>query len=644
MRDASRVPHAMSAPAVPPSPPDETEARRQARLWSVVGEGVWEHELTSGRTWHSPRCRELLGDDLADEPGALRQRVPADDQPRYDALLRAAARARHPVEARLRLRSRDGSLRWYQLRLRGGAGHLTGSLRETDTDPARAIFLSHISHELRTPLNAVLGMTELAQRLATHNEQRGYLDLAQDSGQALLRLLDDMIDYARAEGGALALRDDSFDLAQLLAETFRSFMPQAGGRPIAMMFDYLGEQTQFRGDPARVRQIVTELLANALKFTASGHVALVTQVLPQPQGRSLVRIQVQDSGAGMDEATRTRVFEPFEQGDTGPRRRHGGAGLGLSIARKLALLMGGELGVTSVAGQGSVFTAKLMLPPDAQAPWPDLEPGHAWLLCRSETLARWLQRRLERLGWNAEQLPDVAAALDRARRATRLPHSVVLADDGPIDAGELEALRRALPGPTRMTLLLRPDFQVEPLLERATRARVAVRLMPLTPADLRTIASPEDPEPGPPPASPMRPGMHVLVVEDNALNQLIAREMLMVLGMKVSVADSGEAALSACLREPPDLVLMDIQMPGMDGVETTRRLRALQAEGRLPAFPIVALTAHALASDRQSSLDAGMDEHLTKPMQFETLRTVLDQWRNDDQPLKDDAEDQPSAN
>jgi len=134
------------------------------------------------------------------------------------------------------------------------------------------------------------------------------------------------------------------------------------------------------------------------------------------------------------------------------------------------------------------------------------------------------------------------------------------------------------------------------------------------------------------------------VVEDNALNQLIAREMLMVLGMKVSVADSGEAALAACLREPPDLVLMDIQMPGMDGVEATRRLRALQAEGRLPAFPIVALTAHALASDRQSSLEAGMDEHLTKPMQFETLRTVLDQWRIDDRPLASDAEDQPSAN
>jgi len=640
----------MNAPAVPPSSPDDTSAGRQARLWSVVAEGVWEHELTGTRAWHSARCRELLGDDLRDEASAIRSRVQPADLPRYDAMVRAATRSAGSVEARLRLRARDDGVRWFQLRLRSEAGWLCGSLRETDADPARATFLAHMSHELRTPLNAVLGMTELAQRLAVQNEQRGYLELAQQSGQALLRLLDDVIDYARAEAGELTLRLETFDLAQLLAETFRGFMPQVRERQLAMMFDYLGEHTRFQGDPARVRQIVTQLLANAVKFTARGHVALVTQVLPQATGPSVLRIQVQDSGAGMDEATRSRVFEPFEQGDNSTRRQHGGAGLGLSIARKLAMLMGGRVSVTSVPGQGSVFTARLQLAPAAQEPLPPLQPGHAGVVCRSATLARWLQRRLERLGWTTELLPDLEAAtqsaVQRALQPGRRLDSVVLIEDALDAHSDLGALRRALPAGTRVTLLLRPDFQVQPLLARAAQCDMAVLLMPLTPADLRTLASaaPRAVPAAAPAAMPMHPGMHVLVVEDNALNQLIAREMLMVLGMKVSVANSGEEALAHCLREAPDLVLMDIQMPGMDGVETTRRLRALQAEGRLRPFPIVALTAHALASDRQSSLDAGMDEHLTKPMQFDTLRTVLDQWRPDDLQLDDDEEDEPSAN
>jgi len=626
----------------------------------VVGEGVWEHELTphptAQRAWHSPRCRELLGADLADEPSAIRTRIDPPDLPRWDALCGAATRAPgHTVDGRLRLRTADGSLRWFQVRLRataeGGAAatRLTGSLRELDTDAAptqaKATFLAHMSHELRTPLNAVLGMTELAQRLATHNEQRSYLELAQQSGQSLLRLIGDVIDYARAEAGELTLRLETFDLSQLLAETFRGFMPQVHGRSLTMLYDYLGEQTQFQGDPARVRQIVSNLLANAVKFTAHGHVALVTEVRAQPDGPWLLRIQVHDTGTGIDAATLERVFRPFEQGDNSVRRQHGGTGLGLSLARKLAALMAGRVTATSVPGRGSVFTVELRLAAAAQpAPVPHT-PGHAWLVVRNATTSPWLPRRIERLGWTTELIPDLAQATRRALLGGA-PDCIVLAEDGLDDGSDLEALRRALPEGTRVTLLLRPDFHQPVLLERAARSRMAVLLKPLTPAELRTVASAEARRPSarPEPSTPMRPGMHVLVVEDNPLNQLVAREMLMVLGMKVSVAASGEEALAHCLEKAPDLVLMDIQMPGMDGVEATRRLRAMQADGTLRPFPIVALTAHALAADRQSSLDAGMDEHLTKPMQFESLRTVLDQWRPDDPPLTDGDENGPIAN
>jgi signal transduction histidine kinase/CheY-like chemotaxis protein len=635
----------------------------------VVGEGVWEHELTSSlnasRAWHSPRCHELLGADLADEPSAIRTRVDPPDLARWDALCGAATRAPgHTVDGRLRLRSADGSLRWFQVRMRAAGdgtaapSRLSGSLRELDTDAAphqaKATFLAHMSHELRTPLNAVLGMTELAQRLATHNEQRGYLELAQQSGQSLLRLIGDVIDYARAEAGELALRLETFDLSQLLAETFRGFMPQVHGRSLTMLYDYLGEQTQFQGDPARVRQIVSNLLANAVKFTAHGHVALVTELRAQPDGPWLLRIRVHDTGTGMDAATLERVFRPFEQGDNSARRQHGGTGLGLSLACKLAALMGGRVTATSVPGRGSVFSVELRLAAAAQpAPAPHA-PGHAWLVVRNATTSPWLPRRIERLGWTTELIPDLAQATRRAQLGGRAPDCIVLAEDGLDDHSDLEALRRALPDSTRVTLLLRPDFHQPVLLERAARSRMAVLLKPLTPAELRTVASAETRSVPArvEPSTAMRPGMHVLVVEDNPLNQLVAREMLMVLGMKVSVAASGEEALAHCLQKEPDLVLMDIQMPGMDGVEATRRLRAMQADGTLRPFPIVALTAHALAADRQSSLDAGMDEHLTKPMQFESLRTVLDQWRPDDRgPTSGerdgdtaDDEDAPTAN
>jgi signal transduction histidine kinase/CheY-like chemotaxis protein len=626
----------------------------------VVGEGVWEHELTSlqpSQAWHSPRCRDLLGPGLADDPSALRAQVDPPDRPHWDALVGAAIRAPgRNVQGRLRLRTADGSPRWFQVRMRatadgaGPATRLAGSLREVDSDPAsgqaKAAFLAHMSHELRTPLNAVLGMTELAQRLATHNEQRGYLDLAQQSGQALLRLLGDVIDYARAEAGELALRLETFDLAQLMAETCRGFMPQLRERKLTMLYDYLGEQTRFQGDPARVRQIVSNLLANAARFTAQGHVALVTEVRAQPDGPWLLRIQVHDTGTGMDDATLERVFKPFEQGDNSARRQHGGTGLGLSLTRKLAALMAGRVTATSLPGRGSVFTVELRLAAAAQPAAAPHPPGHAWLVVRGATTSPWLPRRIERLGWTTELIPDLAQATQRARLGGRLPDCVVLAEDGLDDSSDLEALRQALPDGTRVTLLLRPDFHQPVLLERAARSRMAVLLKPLTPAELRSVASAEArPAPArPEPSTPMRPGMHVLVVEDNPLNQLVAREMLMVLGMKVSVAASGEEALAHCLEKAPDLVLMDIQMPGMDGVEATRRLRAMQADGSLPAFPIVALTAHALAADRQSSLDAGMDEHLTKPMQFESLRTVLDQWRPDDAGLTSDDEGGPTAN
>jgi signal transduction histidine kinase/ActR/RegA family two-component response regulator len=504
---------------------------------------------------------------------------------------------------------------------------------------AKASFLAHMSHELRTPLNGVLGMNQLAQALANGREQRRYLELAQQSGNALLRILDDVLDFARAEAGRLQLRDEAFDLAGLAAETLRSFMPEVRRKGLQVGFDYVGDITHVRTDAGRVRQIINNLVGNAIKFTDSGRILLIVAVEGKPGAMCRVRLRVRDTGIGMDEATSLRVFEPFEQGDSGIDRRHGGTGLGLSIVRMLAQRMGGDVSVRSHLGQGSEFRVDLTLAAESSQPLDEIAAshpasGHAWFLVRDQTHGQGLEKRLARIGWTCELMTSVEAAIDRlrARQAVTLPSFVVIAEDTLAPDTDFAALRHALPPGVPLTLLLRPDFDLGTVHAATDQWALKVCIAPLTPIDLyglqRPIAAGHSAIPSQPAPllSTLGTTPSVLVVEDNLLNQIIAREMVAALGLQPAVVGSGEEAVMSCQSTPPDLVLMDIQMPGMDGLETTRRLRALQQSGHLRRFPIIALTAHAMASDRQASLAAGMDEHLTKPVQIDQLRTVLRYW------------------
>ncbi len=503
---------------------------------------------------------------------------------------------------------------------------------------AKATFLAHMSHELRTPLNGVMGMTELALRIAGSETQRKYLGLAEQSGQTLLRILNDVLDFAKAEAGKLQLVAETFDLPQLVAETVRTYLPQVGARPLHVLFDCDSGQSHVSGDPGRVRQIVSNLLGNALKFTDRGTIRVVVGLTPAATAADAcdVRIEVSDSGIGMDEATAQRVFEAFEQAETGTTRHHGGTGLGLPIVRLLARLMGGEVQVHSAPGGGSRFSVDLRL---GTAPQPAREgaasTGHAWLLYRSEPAGQWVQGRLRRLGWSAEIVPDIATALARLRGggAGAAPDSVLVADEILLAASALAPLRSALPARVPITLLFRPDFQLPLLHEAAAASGVRLAIAPLTAADLRLTLQPAllsalamaAPLPGPAePALALLPW--VLVVEDVEMNRFIVGEMIRVLGLRAVMAASGEEALRLCGDAAPDLVLMDIQMPGMDGLETTRRLRELQASERLASFPIVALTANAMDADRTASQAAGIDEHVTKPIDLERLRRVLSRW------------------
>lgn len=687
-----------------------TAARQDRRLFESLDEGVWERNLVTNEVWYSPRYKQLLGyqdHELPNLPETLLVRVHPDDIADADRAYAQAIEQLGVGVCEARMLTKSGDWRWFSGRVRvwpdaqGRAEILVGALRDVheemlaiealkfersvleqrvrertqgleaaleladaqrfaaeQANQAKASFLAHMSHELRTPLNGVLGMAQLAHSLARGTEQRRYLELAQQSGQALLGIVDDVLDFARAEAGRLQLRVERFDLATLAAETLRGFMPDVRRKGLYVGFDYVGDITHVCADAGRVRQIIGNLVGNAIKFTDAGQIVLIVEVQPEARfvdetdpddiagatrqdAASLapcrVRLRVRDTGIGMDEAVAARVFEPFEQGETGMDRRHGGTGLGLTVVRLLAQLMGGDVSVRSRLGEGSEFRVELRLASDAVQPLRSPVParaatGHAWLLVRTVAHGRGIQQRLERLGWSAEVVPELSDAIARLQAGAATPDCVLIAEDALTPMPDFAQLRRGLPTGVPVTLLLRPDFDLRTVHAVAKQWQLRIGIAPMTPADLNALLL-SGAAPSPPPIAvpwalrgPAEAKPSVLVVEDNPLNQIIAREMVAALGLQPAVVGSGEEAVLSCQAAPPDLVLMDIQMPGMDGLETTRRLRALQGTGALRHFPIIALTAHAMAFDRQASLAAGMDEHLTKPVQLEQLRSVLRHW------------------
>jgi CheY-like chemotaxis protein len=341
-----------------------------------------------------------------------------------------------------------------------------------------------------------------------------------------------------------------------------------------------------------------------------------------------IRVDVEDTGPGLPTERAARVFDDFVQGDASLSRAHGGTGLGLGIARQMARRMGGDVTLRSVAGEGSVFTLSLRLPLAADpAPCADPAPGHAWLIYSEPTVGSWLQRRLLRLGWTSELVADSATAatcagsLDVAAR----PALVVVSEHSLSDHADLAALRAALPA-AHIRLLIRPDWNQPELEQRARALDMVFDVMPLTPRDLRLMLAQHRPALPMPNVAPAPAPGHVLVVEDNAVNRMIAEEFLRTLGISTRTAEDGAQALAACAADTPRLVLMDLQMPVMDGLAATRVLRERQQRGELPDFPIVALTAHAMSADAEACRAAGMVACLTKPLLLDALRAELLRW------------------
>ncbi|WP_109119563.1 PAS-domain containing protein [Azospirillum sp. TSO22-1] len=528
---------------------------------------------------------------------------------------------------------------------------------------AKSTFLATMSHEIRTPMNGVLGMLEVLERTTLDIEQRRVLGVIRESASALLTIIDDILDFSKIEAGrlhieavAVPVRDLTEGVADLLATRARDKRLD-----LVTDVDLDGEGTRV-GDPVRLRQILLNLVGNAVKFTERGFVAVVVRPGAGPDG---VRFEVRDSGIGLSDEQKARLFQPFTQADASTTRRFGGSGLGLSICRRLVDMMGGAIGVHDTPGGGSTFWVEVPLPrasSDAATPAaPAVDLAGLRVLVADDTAAVRDAFAAALAGAGAE-VAVAAGAADgfdalRAALAVEAPVQVLVLDHDP---GALDGLAVAdaltrIPGldATRVVLATgREDCGVAAAGERLGIAEVLykpVRRDVLRAAVARAAgrAGPES-EPAaleadvgavlPPPAAEARAaGALILVAEDNPTNQVVIRKQLEQLGFAAEIADNGAAAWEALRRDGCGLLLTDCFMPELDGWELARRIRAAEREGTFGAarrLPIVALTANALSGDAERCFAAGMDDFLSKPVGLQSLSRVIARWLPQALPLR----------
>lgn len=488
------------------------------------------------------------------------------------------------------------------------------------TAQARAAFLANMSHEIRTPLSGLLGMLDLALDAPMANEQRQQLSIASESGNILLGLLNDILDMSKVEAGQLQLEAIPFDLASLAEETTNLLSQNAAENvELTCLIDPHLAQSVI-GDPTRVRQIISNLLSNALKFTHTGRVDLRIQASPTG-----VQVIVRDTGIGIAPAAQARIFQPFTQAGLGIARQYGGTGLGLALTRTLCEAMHGQLGVISHEGVGSQFCADLpLLSQDKPLPNTALQGTIAALIDDHSGLAELLASVLPTWGLAYQRVDEVSAL------AAFAPDLVICAKPS-----ALSEVRLTCHVPLLMVtrhgdfLSAKECAELAPLAQIArplTREQLYQALSQLL-RPLPTINTPSSVQLNAQPVYPRAP--RVLLVEDNPVNQMVAKGMLSKMGCEVVLAGHGGEALECLANESIDLVLMDCNMPVMDGYEASRRIRQ---NPQWLHLPIIALTANAMLDERAHCIAAGMSDYLAKPFRMEQLDIMVQQWLPSGQP------------
>ncbi|HJV66207.1 MAG TPA: response regulator [Geomonas sp.] len=510
---------------------------------------------------------------------------------------------------------------------------------------AKSAFLANMSHEIRTPMNAIIGMAHLALKTELTPRQRSYLSKIQASGQLLLGIINDILDFSKIESGKFNLQRQEFTLEQVLETVSVVVYEKAFGKGLEIFFEIDPEiPATLVGDPLHIGQIILNYAVNAVKFTEHGEISIAAWLQHRSEDEVLLRFEVTDTGIGLTAEQQETLFNSFQQADMSTTRKYGGTGLGLAISKRLAELMGGTVGVKSRFGSGSTFwfTARLEIAP-AQAPHALLEKelsGSPVLLVDDHDHARQaLRAALAGHGFRVTDGCSGAWALQEAAAARRRgnPFRIVFLDCEMADPDGIEtALRLRAEGGETAPVVLLTSFGTEQLLTRADAAGIeevltkpvtssvlfetALRLMKEgagRQAEAEVEACPVESVP------PRLPSARILLVEDNEINQEVAVDLLTEGGMQVTTAQNGEVALQRLAEATYDLVLMDMQMPVMDGVSATARIRR---DPRWATLPVIAMTANVMQQGRDDCLAAGMNDFIAKPIEPERLWSVLQQW------------------